>query len=425
MDKFNPKVVSLVKNIAIYSGSTTIAQLIMMVYVVLLARILGPEELGVFSSAYALVGLTAFFLNLGMDTWLLRKAGLYPDVRLLSGKVLKIKANIGIVWTIVMVVLVPMVRPDLYSVTLMLICSLDVWSDVCFNTQIQALNVQRRMKTITWLMLLSRGGRFAGLVILYYLGLDSAVLFALTRASATFIGFLAATWQHRPKMNTEGFMSTREVIKESLPFGVSDFLALIYTNADVTILALMAGTIAVGLYSPASGIIHALYVIPNAIFTVIVPIMTNIGARDVNRFRKGLPILFGSFGIMGAIMWLILGTTAEWLMPVLLGKEYQFTGEILGVLSPLLFLKFISFACAVVLVCVGWQQRRLIFQLVAAGFNIIANILVIPSYGIIGVAWVYVISEILLVIGYGWVTVEWVRKGSFEGTGLQEVHEDA
>lgn len=424
MDKFNPKYLSLVNNIAAYSGSTTIAQFIMMVYVVLLARILGPEELGVFSSAYALVGLTAFFLNLGMDTWLLRKAGMYPDVRRLSGKILKIKAGIGIWWSIALVVVVPVIRPDLFSISMMVICSLDVWSDVCFNTQIQGLNVQRRMKTIGWLMLLSRGGRITGLAIIYFLGFDSAFFFALSRATATFIGLLAVTWLHRPKLNSQGFMTTRDVINESLPYGVSDFLALIYTNADVTILALMAGTIAVGLYSPASGIIHALFVIPSALFTVIVPILTNVGVRDVSRFRKALPILFASFFIMGLILWLVLGFSAKWLMPFLLGEEYQFTGEILGVLSPIIFFKFISFACAVVLVCVGWQQRRLIYQLIVAVFNIGANILVIPLYGITGVAWVYVISELLLVIGYGWVTIKWIRYGIFEGVSLQDPHDD-
>src|SRR5690606_7632824 len=104
-----------------------------------------------------------------------------------SGKVLRIKAAIGIFWSLMLVVIAPMVRPDLYTVPMMLICSLDAWSDVCFNTEIQALNVQRRMKAITWLVLLSRGGRLLGLTILLLVGLESAVWFALTRALATFV----------------------------------------------------------------------------------------------------------------------------------------------------------------------------------------------------------------------------------------------
>lgn len=425
LHKSDTKFLLLINNIAIYGGSTTIAQIIMMVYVVVLARILGPEELGVFSSAYSLAGLSAFILNLGMDTWLLRKSGLYPDVTVLSGKVLKIKAGIGIGWSLALVVIVPQIRPDLFSSAMMLICSVDVWSDVCFNTQIQALNVQRRMTTITWLVLLSRGGRFIGLVVLNFLGVTSAALFALTRAAATLIGLLAATRMHKPKWNSKGLLTTHEVISESMPYGLSDFLSLIYTNADVTILALMAGITAVGLYSPGSGIIHALFVIPNAIFSVIVPIMTRLGARDIGRFRGILPFLFAGFFLLGAATWLVIGISAKWLIPFLLGDQFQFTGSILVILSPILFLKFISFACAVVLVCVGWQQRRLIFQFVAAVFNIAANIVIIPFYGMTGVAWVYVISELILVLGYVWVTIEWIRKGEFEAVAMTEAREDA
>lgn len=62
--------------------------------------------------------------------------------------------------------------------------------------------------------------------------------------------------------------------------------------------------------------------------------------------------------------------------------------------------------------------------MIAAVFNISANILIIPLYGINGVAWVYVISELLLVIGYGWVTIKWIRYGRFDGVSLQEVHDD-
>ena len=112
MHQLNLRKNSLIKSLALFGGSTTAAQFIMMIYVLIVARVLGPTELGFFNSAYSLVGITAFFLNLGMDTWLLRKAGLYSDVTILSGKVLRIKAAIGIFWSLMLVVIAPMVRPD-------------------------------------------------------------------------------------------------------------------------------------------------------------------------------------------------------------------------------------------------------------------------------------------------------------------------
>jgi O-antigen/teichoic acid export membrane protein len=414
MQQTNANKNSLIHHLALFGGSTTIAQFIMMVYVLIVARILGPTELGFFNSAYSLVSISAFFLNLGMDTWLLRKAGLFEDVTILSGKVLRIKAAIGIFWSLALVTLAPKIRPDLYTVPMMLICSLDAWSDVCFNTEIQALNVQRRMKTITWLVLLSRGGRMLGLLVLIFFGVTSAVLFALTRALATFIGFVIATILHRPKIRSGSLVSTREVLSESLPFGLSEFLSLIYTNIDVTILAWMAGKTAVGLYSPASGIIHALFVVPNAMFSVMVPSMTKLGANSIERFRSSLRPLFFSFFVLGVAMWLAVGILGKWVVSWLLGDAYQFSGQILVILSSILFLKCISFACAIVLVAVGWQRKRLMPQFISAVLNIGANILFLPVYGVVAVAWVYVISELILTLGYIWITLRWVRFGAFE-----------
>lgn len=421
----NSKKTLLIQNLALFGGSTTFAQLIMMIYVIILARILGPEELGFFNSAYALVGLSAFFLNLGMDTWLLRKAGLYSDVTILSGKILKIKATLGVFWSIALIILGPAIRPDLYTLPMMVITSLDAWSDVCFNTEIQALNVQRRMKTITWLVILSRGGRLLGLLLLYSFGIKSAVLFALTRALATFIGFFAATCLHRPKWRASSIIPTREVFSESLPFGLSEFLSLIYTNIDVTILGWMAGKTAVGYYSPASGIIHALYVIPNAMFTVLVPLMTRLGYRSVNQFRSSIKWLFLVFAALGGVLWAGLGLLGTWAVPLLLGPDYTFSGKILTILSPIMFLKSIGFACAIVLVAVGWQQKRLLPQFFSALFNIVANIFLIPRFGVIVVAWNYVLSELIITLGYVWITIQWIRNGNFDAGGAQENREPA
>ena len=413
MLRMDAKKTSLIQNLALFGGSTTVAQFIMMVYVLILARILGPKELGFFNSAYSLVGISAFFLNLGMDTWLLRKAGLFSDVTILSGKVLRIKAAIGVFWSLALIIIAPLIRPDLYTLPMIVICSLDTWSDVCFGTEIQALNVQHRMKTITGLVLFSRGGRLLGLLLLYFFGVNSAVIFALVRAVATFAGFVAATYFHRPKWRTGTLISTRTVLTESLPFGLSEFLSLIYTNIDVTILAWMAGTTAVGLYSPASGIIHALFVIPNAMFTVMVPMMTHLVAESSNRFRLSLKKLFLGFFALGMAMWAVVGISGKWAIPFLLGNDFQFSGQIITILSPIMFLKAISFACAVVLVAVGWQHKRLIYQIIAAVFNIAANIYVIPIFQVTGVAWVYVISELIIVLGYLWETSQWIRKGQF------------
>lgn len=406
----NSRITRLIQNLALFSGSTTLAQFIMMVYFIILARVLGPSELGVFSSAYSLAMLSSFFLSLGMDTWLLRKAGMFNEVALISGSVLKIKAAIGLVWGAVLVIGAPIVRPDLYHLPLMLVCAIDIWSDISFNTVIQALNVQRRMKTVSWLMFLSRGGRLFGLLVLMSFGVNTAILFALTRCAASLAGLIAALAVHRPVFRRSEMVPTRDVISESMPFALSEFLAMIYTNVDITLIALMMGAREVGLYTPASGIIRALFVVPNAMFNMFVPSMTRLNEENPSRFRAHLRSLFIGYAGLGLAMWLAVWVVGQWMIPLLLGHEYDFTGRLLTILSPIMFLKSVGFACAVVIVAVGWQGKRLLPQLISAIINGAANVILIPAFGIIGVSWVYVASELVLTGGYLWLTARWRMK---------------
>lgn len=407
-----PRLIRLAKSIALFSGTTTLAQVVNMVFVLLVARVLGPAELGYFSSAYSLTGLSAFVLSLGMDNWLLRRAGFSRDVTALSGQVLKLKAGIGVLWALALLLIAPTLRPDLYRFSMMVVCVIDVWSDSSFNTIIQAMSVQRRMKHVAWLMFLSRGGRLIGLLILLLLGWQSALLFAVIRAAATVAGLAASLVVHRPKWHNPEQLAPRLILGESMPFSASEFLAMIYANADITLVALISGPQAVGLYSPASGIIRALFVVPNSIYNVIVPSLTRLGAESVARFRAALKPLFLGYAAVGGALWLGVVVTGRWLIPWLLGEQYLFTGELLAILSPILFLKSISLACAVVLVAVGWQSRRLVTQVLAALFNVAVNLAILPTLGIVGVSWVYVFSELLLVIGYLWVTFQWIRRSA-------------
>ena len=62
------------RSMSLYGASASIAQVIMMVYTLVVARHLGVAQYGIFAGAYSLSGLTAFVVNWGLDTWLLREA---------------------------------------------------------------------------------------------------------------------------------------------------------------------------------------------------------------------------------------------------------------------------------------------------------------------------------------------------------------
>jgi O-antigen/teichoic acid export membrane protein len=91
------------------------------------------------------------------------------------------------------------------------------------------------------------------------------------------------------------------------------------------------------------------------------------------------------------------------LTTLLLGPDYTASGELLKILSINITFKSISLACISVLTAIGWNRTRLFAQLLSAIINVLLNLLIIRTFGLRGVAWVYVISECILMLGYLWL----------------------
>ena len=93
------------KEMSMFSGANLVAQIIMMVYAVLIARGLGPQQLGIYSGLYAIAGITVTIINWGLDTWILKEAYRANSIRVLTGDVLSLKTFLGIFWGLSLVII--------------------------------------------------------------------------------------------------------------------------------------------------------------------------------------------------------------------------------------------------------------------------------------------------------------------------------
>jgi O-antigen/teichoic acid export membrane protein len=108
---------------------------------------------------------------------------------------------------------------------------------------------------------------------------------------------------------------------------------------------------------------------------------------------------------VGITLNLLLLFGGELGVTLLLGPEYASTGYLLKILSPIMLFKSISFGLALIIIISGNQKKRLLPQLIVSLFNIAFNILLIPYFGLVSVAWIYTISELLLMIGYSIIVI--------------------
>jgi O-antigen/teichoic acid export membrane protein len=133
---------SLVKDSAIYGGSTTIAKMVSFLLTMLFTRTLVPEEFGMMTNLYAYVALIIVILTFGMETGFFRFANQtakYQPATVYSTTVI-IVGSIVAVFLLVFLSFLPLIRPYIWSADIptpyirmvLIILSMDAFSAIPF-----------------------------------------------------------------------------------------------------------------------------------------------------------------------------------------------------------------------------------------------------------------------------------------------------
>ena len=226
---------------------------------------------------------------------------------------------------------------------------------------------------------------------------------------------MAMIWFYRHFRTAFRLQVVNRAIREIIPYTLSDALVVLYTQADITIVAMTLGKAAVGIYSPASSLMRALFFIPQAVYTVMTPIFSQLVSEKSPMVKKVFANANLIFAGIGAALWLGVRLLGPWFLTFILGQEFSESGQILKILSAILLIKSGSLAMAAMIVAIGYQKQRVLVQAFSAFVNIALNLLVINIYGIKGVAYIYIISELILFIGYFLIARLWLQfKGPSE-----------
>jgi O-antigen/teichoic acid export membrane protein len=170
-------------------------------------------------------------------------------------------------------------------------------------------------------------------------------------------------------------------------------------RVDVLIAAFFLGERAVGLYSPAVGIVNALFLLPATVYAVVVPVLSNLFETNIKQAWRTAKRAIGLLFVIGIGMSLALSVGARVLIS-LLGASFAGSREVLQILSIILALHSLSYGMAAIVVVANQQRRRVVVQAVVVSINAILNLLIVRWAGIRGVAVVYVLTEVVLLIGY-------------------------
>jgi O-antigen/teichoic acid export membrane protein len=187
----------------------------------------------------------------------------------------------------------------------------------------------------------------------------------------------------------------------------SDILAQMTMRADLILVALLLGTVAAGLHSPALLLINASFMVPSVAWQVLLPII----ARQKNS-TSGLRWIIAS-GIVGntlyGLLWIGLAFWGSaWIIQTLFGSEFMGAVPLLQVMSVVPLLKSMSFCSTTLMVAYDAQALRTKIQAVVALAGLLIFLVAISFFGLMGAAAANVLVEMMLLIGYGygaWITL--------------------
>lgn len=404
---FRPAVVNAS---TLFSG-TAVARVLSAFVIFIVARQLGLEQFGVYTAAWSLAKLTSFAFSLGLDSWLLRGAqGNESFVGRSTGAALALKAGLGIIWLVLIAILAPYLSQETFPTSLLVFSAISVWFEEVGITALASFKASLRNKVTVWLLISSQLILLLVTVVLAWSGIESATIYLGARAVATGIGTFISLFFVFRYFSVELHLSDLpDTLRETFSFGISHGLSVIYGKADITIIAYFLGSTAAGVYSPASTLMATLFLVPTAVYEVMLPVFSRMRVEDEPQIpKKSFQLILLSMGL-GMVLGVGLAVIAYPLVWLLYSPEFLASAPLLVILSNILLFKCISFALAAILAAVGWQGKRVWIQLAASVLNIGLNLLVVRGYGIVGVAYVYVLTEFLLMVGYLFLLLLWQR----------------
>ena len=193
----------------------------------------------------------------------------------------------------------------------------------------------------------------------------------------------------------------REMVRESFPLMLNHFLATIFFQIDIVILQAIKGAATVAQYSTAYKWLLAINIVPAFFTQALFPVMSRQAQDDLPGLRRsysfGIKLLFA----LTLPLAMLFTTLAEDLTTLLGGAQYLPQGAIaLQLMIWSIPFGWMNSLTQYVLIALGLQRLITRAFILAVAFNILANIIFIPQYGIRAAAIATIASELVLFLPF-------------------------
>lgn len=368
-------------------------------YFVVLARLLGPREYGVFIGAFAFTGMVASYSTLGTGTLFLRYVSLdRKEFAVYWGNLLCVTTLIGALLTCFLHLLAPRILNPA-SATLVLLAAIAN----CFCAQLTSETARvfqafERMQITAFLSLLTNFIRTVAVVgMLLTVHHANAWQWAAASTAVSAIGTLVAITAVTVQFGSPVFRPKLFLRCGAEGFGYSfaTSAASVYNDLDKAMLSHHNMSAAIGIYTMAYRIVDI----------ATIPIISIRDAVMPRLFQSSRDGVSGSANLvrrlmMRSVVMSLLASAGMFLcaplIPRIVGGSFGESMIALRWLCLIPVFRSIHQLTGSALTGAGRQNYRTATQLMVAAFNFALNVYLIPHFGWKGAAWSSLASDAVL-----------------------------
>jgi O-antigen/teichoic acid export membrane protein len=402
------KIANIAKNTSYFTIALILQKVISFSYFTIIARALGPEDLGKYYFAISFTAIFAIFIDLGLSNVLTREVARFrEDPDRLLGVILGIKIPLAIfTWLAVIAASFLLGYSDIvrYLIYLSTICMvLDSFTASFFAVSRGFHNlVYESIASILFqLVVLSTG------ILILKLDLGLVALMAALSAASIF-NFLYSSFLVWRKFNLKikpvyDRALFKIIIGITAPFAIYGILQRLYTYLDSVLLSHFAGDHYVGIYQVAFKIIFALQFLPLAFTASLYPAMSTYWTNNKKQlgvtFERAmnyliiiaLPIAVGIAAIADKVVLIFSSEYSDAVLPLQIN------------MAALVFI-FIGYPIGSLLNACDRQKTNTMNMAITTGASIILNIILIPKFQAVGASITVAVTN-LLMFSLGWLRV--------------------
>jgi O-antigen/teichoic acid export membrane protein len=223
-------------------------------------------------------------------------------------------------------------------------------------------------------------------------------------AAATAAGAVAWALTVRLRTKERIWLRWSALFKKSFVFNIYPFVTTLYDRVDVLLLSKLGGDYATGVYGAAYRPLGTVQLLPYGILYSLLPALSrgDLRGAEGERLERAMGLL------LSAALLIVLTTMvfADALVPLLLGVRFVEAAAALKILIWAVILRYLNYALSMGLLAAKRERVFIVSSSVSLAVNFIGNLIFIPMFSWRAAAVLTIITELVVIT----MNVYWLRQ---------------